>query len=149
QSCWSDTTEFDERFPPMSQYLAVVPVVCVWLAGLAAVLAEAFRSPGERIPIGGLGVVGLVASGISAILLWNRNAQSFGVVTADNFGLFVTLTLVVVGMLTLALSAQVVERDGIPAGEYYALLLFSLGGMMLMAVASDLLLIFLSLEILS
>src|SRR4029077_7236517 len=44
---------------------------------------------------------------------------------------------------------QIVERDGIPAGEYYALLLFSLGGMMLMAVASDLLVIFIALEILS
>jgi NADH-quinone oxidoreductase subunit N len=133
----------------MSQYLAVVPIVCVWLGGLAAVLAEAFRLPGERMPMGGLGIVGLVASGISAMLLWNRGAQSFGVVTADNFGLFVTLTLVLVGILTVALSGQVVERDGIPAGEYYALLLFSLGGMMLMAVASDLLLIFLALEILS
>jgi NADH-quinone oxidoreductase subunit N len=133
----------------MSQYLAVVPIVCVWLGGLAVVLAEAFRLPGERMPMGGLGIVGLVASGISAMLLWNRGAQSFGVVTADNFGLFVTLTLVLVGILTVALSGQVVERDGIPAGEYYALLLFSLGGMMLMALASDLLLIFLALEILS
>jgi len=133
----------------VNQYLAVVPIVCVWLGGLAAVLAEAFRAPGERMPIAGLGIIGLIAAGVSAALLWDRGVQSFGVVTADNFGLFVTLTLTVVGILTIALSAQIVERDGIPAGEYYALLLFSLGGMMLMAVASDLLLIFLALEILS
>ena len=35
------------------------------------------------------------------------------------------------------------------AGEYYAITLFAIGGMMLMAIASDLLLIFLALEILS
>ncbi len=132
-----------------SSYAAVIPIVCVWLGGVAAMLAEAFRSPGERMPIGGLGIIGLVASVVTSLLLWGRGAQSFGVVSADNFGLFVTLVLAVVGILTIALSAQIVERDGIPAGEYYALLMFSLGGMMLMAVASDLLVIFIALEILS
>src|SRR5688500_2327062 len=114
----------------MSQYLAIVPLVCVWLAGVAAMMAEAFRSPGERMPIAGLGIVGLLAAGASSLLLWNRGAASFGVVTADNFGLFVMLVLVLVGILTLALSPQLVERDGINGGEYYTLTLFSLGGMM-------------------
>ena len=133
----------------MSEYLAIVPIVCVWLGGVAAMLAEAFRSPGERMPIAGLGIIGLLTAGASALLLWNRSASSFGVVTADNFGLFIVLVLVLVGILTLSLSVQVVERDGINAGEYYAITLFALGGMMLMAIASDLLLIFLALEILS
>jgi NADH-quinone oxidoreductase subunit N len=133
----------------MSEYLAIVPLVCVWLGGVASMLAEAFRSPGERMPIAGLGIIGLLTAGVSALLLWNRRAASFGVVTADNFGLFVVLILALVGVLTIALSAQVVERDGINAGEYYTITLFAIGGMMLMAIASDLLLIFLALEILS
>lgn len=133
----------------MSSYLAIVPIVCVWLGGVAAMMAEAFRSPGEKMPIGGLAIVGLLAGGVSSVLLWNRQAASFGVVSADNFGLFVTLVLVLVGILTVALSAQIIERDGIPAGEYYALTMFTIGGMMLMAVANDLLVIFIALEILS
>jgi len=133
----------------MTEYLAIVPLVCVWLGGIASMLAEAFRLPGERLPIAGLGIIGLVAAGTSSVLLWNRGAVSFGVVTADNFGLFVTLVLVLVGVLVLALSAQIVERDDINAGDYYALTLFALGGMMLMAMASDLLVIFIALEILS
>ena len=139
------------HIPPgaFSSYAAVIPVVCVWLGGIAAMLAEAFRSPGERMPIGGLGVIGLISSIIATALLWDHGAQSYGVVSADNFGLFVTFVLATVGILTIALSGQIVERDAIPAGEYYALLLFSLGGMMLMAVANDLLIIFLALEILS
>ena len=128
-------------------YAAVVPVVCVWLGGIAAMLAEAFRTPDEQMPIGGLGMIGIVASVMASLLLWDRSAESYGVISADNFGLFVTLVLALVGILTIALSGQIVKRDGIPAGEYYALLLFSLGGMMLMAVANDLLIIFLALEI--
>jgi NADH-quinone oxidoreductase subunit N len=134
---------------PFSSYAAVVPIVCVWLGGLAAMLAEAYREPDERMPIGGLGIIGLIASATTSFLLWGKGAQSFGVVTADNFGLFVALILAGVGVITIALSVQVIERDGIPAGDYYALTLFGLGGMMLMAMANDLLVIFIALEILS
>jgi NADH-quinone oxidoreductase subunit N len=112
-------------------------------------VAEAFRSPGEKMPIAPLGVIGLVGAGLGAALLWNHGAASFGVVVADNFGLFVTGILVIVGLLSLALSAPTIERENLPRGEYYALMLFAIAGMMLMATASDLLVIFLALEVLS
>ena len=69
---------------------AIVPMACVTAAGIAAMVAEAFRDPGERMPIAGLGAVGLVGAGVASLLLWNHSASSFGVVLADNFGLFVT-----------------------------------------------------------
>ena len=128
---------------------AVVPMLCVTAAGIAAMVAEAFRDPGERMPSGPLGVIGLVGAAAASLLLWNRNTSSFGVVVADNFGLFVTWVLIVVGLLSLAISGPTVERERLPAGEYYALMLFATAGMMLMATASDLLVIFLALEVLS
>ncbi|HEU4691942.1 MAG TPA: proton-conducting transporter membrane subunit, partial [Vicinamibacterales bacterium] len=124
-------------------------MLCVTLAALASMGAEAFRAKDERMPIGILGIVGLVSAAISAALLWNRNAEGFGVIAADNFGLFVTIVLAIVGVLTIMFSSQVLERDGLPAGEYYALLLFSIVGMIMMATATDLLVIFVALEILS
>jgi NADH-quinone oxidoreductase subunit N len=132
-----------------SSFAAIVPMVCVTLAGLAALVAESFRGKGEHMPIGGLGVIGLGFALLACVLLWNRNTSSFGLIQADNFGLFVTATLCVIGLITIALSGQVIRRDGLPVGEYYALLLFSITGMIMMAVASDLLTIFLALEILS
>ena len=128
---------------------AIVPMACVTAAGIAAMVAEAFREPGERMPIGGLGAVGLVGAGIASFLLWGRDAVSFGVVAADNFGLFVTWILIVVGLLSLGFSATTIDRERLPGGEYYALMLFAIAGMMLMATATDLLLIFLALEVLS
>jgi NADH-quinone oxidoreductase subunit N len=124
-------------------------MACVTAAAIAAMTAEAFRSPGERMPIGPLGLIGLVGAAAAAILLWDRHAASFGVVVADNFSLFVTGTLIVIGVLSLAISGPIVEQEGLPAGEYYALMLFALAGMILMAMASDLLVIFLALEVLS
>jgi NADH-quinone oxidoreductase subunit N len=128
---------------------AIVPMACVTAAGIAAMLAEAFRAPGERMPIGPLGVVGLVGAGLATMVLWNHGTSSFDLVEADNFGLFVTGILIVVGLLSLAISGPVVEREHLPQGEYYALMLFGLAGMILMATASDLLVIFLALEVLS
>jgi NADH-quinone oxidoreductase subunit N len=130
-------------------YTAIVPMACVTAAAIAAMTAEAFRSPGERMPIAPLGAIGLVGAALSALLLWDRQATSFGVVVADNFGLFVTLVLVVVGLFSLALSEPALDRSRLPRGEYYALMLFAIAGMMLMATASDLLVIFLALEVLS
>lgn len=132
-----------------ASFHAIVPMACVAAAGIAAMTAEAFRAPGERMPIGPLGLIGLIGAAVATTLLWGQNASSFGVVVADDFGLFVTAVLIVVGVLSLAISAPVVAREGLPAGEYYALLLFGLAGMMLMATASDLLVMFLALEVLS
>jgi NADH-quinone oxidoreductase subunit N len=132
-----------------SSFAAIVPMLCVTLAAIAAMVAESFRDKGEQMPIGGLGVIGLGFALLGSVLLWGRNASSFGLVRADNFGLFITITLCIVGLLTIAFSGQTIRREGLPVGEYYTLMLFAVAGMMLMATASDLLTIFLALEILS
>ena len=129
--------------------IAIVPMCCVAATAIAAMVAEAFREPGERMPIGPLGAIGLVGAAIASAALWNSNATSFGVVVADNFGLFITWILIVVGLLSLVFSAPTIEREGLPQGEYYALMLFAIAAMMLMATATDLLVIFLALEVLS
>src|SRR5688572_32478229 len=128
---------------------ALIPMLCITLTALATMGTEAFRGRSERLPIGWWGLIGLGGAALSAGLLWNRNTVGFGVIVADNFGLFVTFVLIVVGALTIMFSSQVVYRDGMPAGEYYALVLFSIVGMIMMATATDLLVIFIALEILS
>jgi NADH-quinone oxidoreductase subunit N len=128
---------------------AIVPVLVIALGGLVVLLAESFRMKHERMPIAGLPLIVLVGAGVASVFLWDRNATSFGVVTADNYALFVNMVIVLVGMLTVFFSSQTIERDGLPAGEFYALMLFSIVGMMLMVQATDLLLLFLALETMS
>jgi NADH-quinone oxidoreductase subunit N len=128
---------------------AVVPMLCVTAGALVVMLAEAWRDRGERMPLGILGMIALAFAGAGLMLLWDRNATSFNVIVADNFAIFVSLVLVIVGVLTILFSSQVIDRDGLPAGEYYALVLFGIAGMIMMAMANDLLVIFIALEILS
>jgi NADH-quinone oxidoreductase subunit N len=131
------------------QFDAVIPMLCVALAGLVILLAEAFLRKGEKMPMGPLAIIGLLGAGFGSYFLWDSNAESFGAVTADNFGLFVNFVLVIIGILTVMFSSQTVERDRLPAGEYYAMLMFAIFGMMLMGQATDLLVIFLALETMS
>ena len=133
----------------MTDYAAIIPIVIVVLSAVAAMLAEAIRLPGERMPIYGFGLIGLVGAAVASLFLWNTDAHSFFVIRSDNFALFINLVLCVIGILTMMFSNDVVEREHIPAGEYYALTLFAISGMMMMAAATDLLVIFIALEILS
>jgi NADH-quinone oxidoreductase subunit N len=72
-----------------------------------------------------------------------------GMVVLDGFSTFVNALLLVSGLLGIALAYGYVKRMGIERGEYYTLLLFSVVGMMLMAQATDLIIVFLALELLS
>src|SRR5919106_7020586 len=132
-----------------SSFDAIVPMLCVTAGALVVMLAEAWREPGERMPLGVWGIISLGGAALGLMFLWDRNTVSFGVIAADNLGIFVSLILVGIGILTILFSSQVVDRDGIPAGEYYAVLLFAIVGMIMMAMANDLLVIFVALEILS
>jgi NADH-quinone oxidoreductase subunit N len=133
----------------MNAIAATIPIVIVVLAAVAAMLAEAFRHEGEHMPIFGLGLIGLVGAAVASLYLWDTDATSFGVVRADNFSLFINIILCIIGVLTMVFSNDVVDREDLPPGEYYALTLFGISGMMLMAAATDLLVIFLALEVLS
>jgi len=70
-------------------------------------------------------------------------------VVLDGFSVFVNALLLLSGLLGVALAYSYVKRMGIERGEYYTLMLFSVSGMMLMAQAADLIIVFLALELLS
>ncbi|MCI0554138.1 MAG: NADH-quinone oxidoreductase subunit N [Anaerolineae bacterium] len=90
-----------------------------------------------------LAQIGQESTGFSSI----DNAEPM--VVLDGFSTFVNALLLVSGLLGIALAYGYVKRMGIERGEYYTLLLFSVTGMMLMAQATDLIVVFLALELLS
>jgi NADH-quinone oxidoreductase subunit N len=133
----------------LKDIIPVVPVLIVVLSACAVLLAEAFRRSGERMPLGWLGAIGCVGGILTSVSLWNRNAVGFGVIIVDNYTIFFNVMLCAIGLLTILISSGTAERDHLPTGEYHALLLFSLSGMMLMGATRDLLVIFVALEIMS
>lgn len=72
-----------------------------------------------------------------------------GMVRVDSFAAFLGALLAVTGLLAVALAYDYLPRHGLQRGEYYILLLFSVAGMSLIVKATDLIVVFLALELLS
>ncbi|MEN4042810.1 MAG: NADH-quinone oxidoreductase subunit N [Anaerolineaceae bacterium] len=97
-----------------------------------------------------LAAIGLVVV-IGVVLGRDAKAETAfqGMVVVDGFAVFLDIVFLVGGLAAIALAYDYLKRLGIERGEYYALLLFTISGMMLMTYASDLIVVFLALEFLS
>jgi len=94
--------------------------------------------------------VGLVLSLVLAIGQWDHQESGFfGMITCDNFGVAFKMIFVVTSILTLFIAHRFLRAKGIDRPEFYALLLISTMGMMVMATTTDLVVMFLGLEIMS
>ncbi len=97
----------------------------------------------------------LAAAGLALTIgfaLSQNGQQSYGfngMVVLDGFSTFVSILLLFSGLMGISLAYNYLKRMGIERGEYYSLMLFSIVGMMLMAQASDLIVVFIALELLS
>src|SRR5262245_6930287 len=97
-----------------------------------------------------LSALGLaVTLGFTLAQIGEEGTAFTDMVALDGFSTFVNALLLVSGLLGVALAYGYVKRMGLERGEYYTLLLFSVTGMMLMAQATDLIIVFLALELLS
>ena len=97
-----------------------------------------------------LSAFGLIITGTLAWAQLDSQSTAFGgMFVADGFSSFISLLLMLSGLLAIAISSNYLKRIDINRPEYYVLILFSISGMMLMAAAADLIVIFLALELLS
>jgi len=135
---------------PELNFAILAPALVVAITGLLVLLGELFTSADRKRWLGLFSLVGLLVAVGATIGLWGANAPAFGgMIVADNFGLFLTLVILIGAALSILLSIDFVRVHRVDQGEYYALVLFAVVGMILMATATDLIVIFLALELLS
>lgn len=131
----------------------IAPELIVGIAGVIIMMVDAFARRGQRWLTGSLSIISLVAAAVASVWLWTswigaRSAFN-GMIVLDELRLSFTLIFIIVSILTILISSIWIETERLPAGEYHSLLLFATSGMMLMASAGDLVIVFLGLEILS
>ncbi|MDX9990956.1 MAG: NADH-quinone oxidoreductase subunit N [Anaerolineales bacterium] len=131
-------------------FYVILPVLVLTGWACLLLLADLFV-PRERKEITALlAALGLLLALAVSLSQSGREAVGFGgMVMLDGFSTFLTSLLAVSGLLGIGVAFNYIKRMDIERGEYYALLLFSVVGMMLMAQASDLIVTFIALEILS
>lgn len=125
---------------------AIIPAVTAMVVMLADVLL-----PGKNKSwLAWLALLGLGIAAYFTVILFDTNQSAFNhSVVADNFALGVALVILAAAFVTILLSMDFLQARQLDLGEYLALLLGAVSGMILMALANDLIVIFLGLELLS
>jgi NADH-quinone oxidoreductase subunit N len=133
-----------------TDYEVLTPYILLTVWACILLLLDLFIPRGRKGITALLSAVGLaVTLGFTLAQIGKEEVGFSNMVVLDGFSTFVNALLLVSGLLGVALAYGYVKRMGIERGEYYILLLFSVTGMMLMAQAADLIIVFLALELLS
>jgi NADH-quinone oxidoreductase subunit N len=136
--------------PPAVDYAAVLPLIVVAVTAMVVLIVGLYLRYEQSAVLGAIALVGVGLAMVATIALWGQNRASFGgLVVADDFFVFFGAAALAILALTIVLSAEFVAREGFSAGEYYALLLFTGCGMLVLVAARDLIVLLIGLEILS
>ncbi len=130
----------------------LIPAALVALAGMVALLAQAFTPKGKTAPSSAISLVGLVGALVSVVMLAGgpgRGSVMAGMLAADDFSLFLHALILGIAILGVLLAGSHLREIGTERGEYYALLLFAVVGMLGLVSAKDLIAVFIALEIMS
>jgi NADH-quinone oxidoreductase subunit N len=141
--------------PPI-RYLSILPPM-IMIGGAVLLLAVAsLVSRPLRVRVATLGTV-LVAGSALGIALWQwADVQDHGAhtyvahaVVMDGFSVLFTVLICCAMILTALVADGYLRREGTQGAEFHVLAMVSASGAMLMALANDLIIVFLGLEILS
>ncbi len=128
----------------------ILPVVVLAGWACALLLVDVFTNRESRGLTAALAALGLLAALLLSLLRPAPDMTAFNqMATVDGFSRYLNVLLLLSGLAGVALAYDYLDRLDIQRGEYYVLLLFTICGMMLMGMASDLIMVFLSLELLS
>jgi NADH-quinone oxidoreductase subunit N len=134
---------------PEVAWRAIAPELALLAAGVVTILWVAFL-PRQRGPVVFLTFAGLVAAAVFTAWNWDLEQVAFeGAFAADGITRYARVVLLAAGALATLLIAADQDEDRRVPPEVLPLLLFALTGMTLLAAASDLLVAFIALEILS
>ncbi|HMQ52993.1 MAG TPA: NADH-quinone oxidoreductase subunit N [Anaerolineae bacterium] len=138
------------QFPDLSgAIVSLLPELAVAITAFLVMFIDLFVK--DKRVLGYVSILGLiVAAVLNYVLLNSPTWLAFQQMTiSDGYSLVLNLIFIVTAILSILVSLSYLGERELQRGEYYALLLFSTVGMMLMGAATDLIVVFLGLEIMS
>ncbi len=137
--------------PPLS-FGPVTPELILVGTAVVLLLFDAIVPRVDQRVLLSLTLIGVVGAAAASIALWRWQGNLTvlaGMVAADRFAVVARLILLGVAFIASLFGFQYFRGSDEARGEFYPLMLFATAGMTLIAAASDLILVFLALEVLS
>ena len=136
---------------PTIQLSAIYPEVILTVVALLVLMLEVFRNQ-KRFEdlISYVTLGGTLLAAIFVVAQRGEIVNAFsGLYIVDNYSQFFKLVILLGTFLTILISIKYAKDEQINHGEYYSLILFGTIGMMVMVSGSDLMTIFMGIELLS
>lgn len=150
QAAASTTTLFS-----MSDLLLIAPAVILTLCASVVLVMEVILPYRQTKLCAYFALSAIGLSLISLAVLWRNSAPIlpldgfYGMVRIDGLALFFQMIFLLGAALTVMISLRYLDVEAEQRGEYYALVLFAAVGMMMLACGNDLIILFISLELMA
>src|SRR5918993_294564 len=133
----------------------IAPELILTVAACVALVMEVVLPYRRSRWTGYFALVGLALAGASLVVLWRTAGGSFpldgfyGMIRVDGFAVVFKLIFLAAAALTVGVSLRYLDVEGEQRGEYYALVMFATAGMMFLASGYDLIVLYISLELMA
>src|SRR6266566_5213503 len=115
---------------------------------LVVITVDLFLPRDQKWILTPLTVFGLIVAGIACPIVWGTNHTVFGgFYRVDDLSVFLKGATIVIGVLSALFGPAYLAQRRMPLGEFNVVLIFSLLGMSVLASSSDLITLFIGLEL--
>jgi NADH-quinone oxidoreductase subunit N len=127
---------------------AILPELALTALVLVVLTVDLFLRREDKWLLTPITVIGLGFVGYACWTVWGLNQTVFaGFYRVDDLSVFFKVATVVIGILAALFAPSYLAQRKLPLGEFNVILLFSLSGMFVLASSSDLITLFIGLEL--
>jgi NADH-quinone oxidoreductase subunit N len=134
--------------------LVLLPEIVISVWAMFILMLDVFQKGSKSAPssplmpwltLGGLGLAAIANFWIAGL----RDTGAPGMIAVDSFRIFVNYVFLLAAALFVLISTRYIDEERLKLGELYVLVLFATLGMMIFAGATDLIVLFIGLELMS
>jgi NADH-quinone oxidoreductase subunit N len=127
---------------------AILPELALTTLVLVVLTVDLFLRRDDKWLLTPITVIGLGFVGYACWTVWGVNQTVFaGFYRVDDLSVFFKVATVVIGIMSALFAPSYLSQRKLPLGEFNVILLFSMTGMFVLASASDLITLFIGLEL--
>ena len=129
---------------------ALLPELVLTVLLLVVITVDLFLPRGSKWLLTPLTVFGLLVAGAALFVVWGTNETIYsGYYVVDDLSTFIKGATIVTGILSVLFAPSYLLVRRIPLGEFHTILISALLGMCVLASSSDLITLFLGLELMT
>ena len=132
----------------LASVLASGPEIIIILGACVALMLALVPRPGQGALLAGLSLLMIALAAMMTLSLGQQPQSAYaGMFVIDSFATYFKMLLYLGTALTILISGGYLTSEHAAKGEYYVLIMFALTGAMIMVSATDLLMIYIGIEL--